>query len=672
MKRTIIIPVLTGILLAVGTVSSAQSYEFNRDPLQRRAYAELPLGHIQPEGWLKVQLSAMRNGMSGNLDTLYSAVMGPRNGWLGGDGDVWERGPYWIDGLLPLAYILDDEALKEKVKPWVEWALASQTPDGHFGPTQDRPYERGLQRDKARDWWPKMVVLKVLQQYYSATKDKRVIDFMTRYFRYQLETLPQRSLDYWTYWGKQRGADNLSVVYWLYNITGDDFLLDLGELIHGQTLDWEGIFTNGDELYRQQSLHCVNLAQGFKAPAIYYQQSGDPALLESLKSGVKTIRSTIGYPTGLWAGDENIRYGDPTLGSELCTAVEMMFSLEEIIKITGDPYWADYLERVAYNALPTQVTDNCDARQYFQQLNQIEVTRKYRNFSTPHTDTDTVFGLLTGYPCCTSNYHQGWTKFIQNLWYSTPDGGLAALVYAPSVLTTKLADGRRIEIRETTNYPFEENIVFDISLSGRGSSSFPLYLRKPSWSADTCFLLNGKPVVPATADGNVVVLNREWRDGDRLEIKFEANVKVGYWYDGAAVAERGALVYALKMNETWNRCEVEPERRAVYGDSYYEVTSDSPWNFCMLRENLKPENISGSFEVVRSAVMSEYPWNVENAPITIRTRVRRIPRWQEYNGSAGPISYSTRNRSEITKTDETVELVPYGCTTLRITEFPVR
>ena len=149
------------------------NYGNNRPPLVTKPYVALPIGNIKPAGWLEEQLDRMATGMTGHLDTIYEQVMGPRNGWLGGDGDVWERGPYWLDGLLPLAYITENKKLIDKVQPWIEWTLASQQPSGYFGPDTDRPYEPGLQRGNAHDWWPKMVMLKVMQQYYSATGDER-------------------------------------------------------------------------------------------------------------------------------------------------------------------------------------------------------------------------------------------------------------------------------------------------------------------------------------------------------------------------------------------------------------------------------------------------------------------------------------------------------------------
>lgn len=675
--KTIVLASLASVMVAqAGNEQEivGGNYLNNRQPLLQKDYIELPLGAIRAEGWMQEQLVRMKEGMTGHLDKVYEPVMGARNGWLGGDGDVWERGPYWIDGLLPLAYILNDEALKEKIKPWVEWTLASQKPDGYFGPDTDRTPEPGLQRDNARDWWPKMVMLKVMQQYYSATEDTRVLDFFTKYFKYQLAELPKTPLGHWTFWGEQRGGDNLMMVYWLYNITGDKFLLDLGELIHQQTFNWTDIFLNQDHLSQQHSLHCVNLGQGFKEPVVYYQQNKDPKQIEAVESAVRQIHNTIGLPTGLWGGDELLRFGRPTAGSELCTAVEMMYSLEEILEITGGVQWADYLERVAYNALPTQVTDDYSARQYFQQFNQVEVTRKWREFSTPHEDTDVVFGVLTGYPCCTSNLHQGWPKFVQNLWYATADNGIAALVYAPSNVKAKVANGIEVNIQEQTNYPFEETIRFNVSFADKKvkQAFFPFHVRIPAWCEQPVLKVNGKPVQTDAYPGQVSRVNREWKEGDVLTLELPMKVAVSRWYDNGAVVERGPLLYALKMDEKWVKKTMEPENVREYGEWYYEVTSDTPWNYALSSRLFDPDKIQENFIVEKSDKIADYPWNVENAPITIKTKAKRLNNWTVVRGSAGPISYFTQQGNDMGDEVETIELIPYGCTTLRVAEFPVR
>ena len=630
--KTIVLASLASVMVAqAGNEQEivGGNYLNNRQPLLQKDYIELPLGAIRAEGWMQDQLVRMKEGMTGHLDKVYEPVMGARNGWLGGDGDVWERGPYWIDGLLPLAYILNDEALKEKIKPWVEWTLASQKPDGYFGPDTDRTPEPGLQRDNARDWWPKMVMLKVMQQYYSATEDTRVLDFFTKYFKYQLAELPKTPLGHWTFWGEQRGGDNLMMVYWLYNITGDKFLLDLGELIHRQTFNWTDIFLNQDHLSQQHSLHCVNLGQGFKEPVVYYQQNKDPKQIEAVESAVRQIHNTIGLPTGLWGGDELLRFGRPTAGSELCTAVEMMYSLEEILEITGGVQWADYLERVAYNALPTQITDDYSARQYFQQFNQVQVTREWREFSTPHEDTDVVFGVLTGYPCCTSNLHQGWPKFVQNLWYATADNGIAALVYAPSNVKAKVANGIEVNIQEQTNYPFEETIRFNVSFADKKvkQAFFPFHVRIPAWCEQPVLKVNGKPVQTDACSGQVARVNREWKEGDVLTLELPMKVAVSRWYDNGAVVERGPLLYALKMDEKWVKKTMEPEKVREYGEWYYEVTSDTPWNYALSSRLFDPNKIQENFIVEKSDKIADYPWNVENAPITIKTKAKRLNNW---------------------------------------------
>ena len=645
----------------------------NKAPLLQKPLLELNLGEVRADGWLKQQLERMRDGLTGHLDEIYPQVMGPRNGWLGGDGDVWERGPYWIDGLLPLAYILNDAQLKEKVQPWIEWALASQREDGYFGPSEDRPNEPGLQRNNAQDWWPKMVVLKIMQQYYTATGDERVIPFMTRYFQYQLRELPKHNLGHWTFWGERRGGDNLMMVYWLYNITGEKFLLNLGELIHKQTHDWTGVFLHGDHLSRQHSLHCVNLGQGFKELAVYYQYDKDAQHIRALDKAVKDMRNTIGLPTGLWGGDERLRFGDPTCGSELCTAVEMMYSLEAITEITGDMRWADHLERVAYNALPTQANDDYTARQYYQQVNQVACTRAVRQFSTPHTDTDILFGVLNGYACCTSNMHQGWPKLTQHLWYATPDEGLAAVAYAPSSVSTAVAGGKRVCIQEETAYPFDETVTFHFSFEDKKQKelTFPFRCRIPGWCKHAKITLNGQMLSVGAKAGTLATIERTWKAGDVLTVEFPADVQVSYWYGGSAAIERGPLVYALKLQETWKQHDFKESEHIAYGKKYWEVTTESPWNYALKKDVLRQaESIQKDFEVVKHTTQ-EYPWNVDNAPITLRTRGLRLPEWHMYNGSTGPIAYYNQERARQDE-GEPIELIPYGCTTLRIAAFPVR
>src|SRR5947208_9136502 len=185
----------------------------NRAPLRQNAFNPLPVGAIQPRGWLRRQLRIQADGLTGHLDEFWPDV-GSNSGWLGGTGESWERGPYFLDGLVPLAYLLDDARLTAKARKWIDWTLTHQSPEGWIGPA------------KNKDWWPNMVMLKTLTQYQEATGDARVIPLMQRYFHYQAANLADRPL---FEWAKFRWADELVSVLWLYNRTGDESLLALAK-----------------------------------------------------------------------------------------------------------------------------------------------------------------------------------------------------------------------------------------------------------------------------------------------------------------------------------------------------------------------------------------------------------------------------------------------------------
>ena len=639
------------------------NYKNNRYPLLRKPLMELPLGSIKPKGWLHEMLVRQKNGASGQMDVLYPSVMGKRNGWLGGDGDQWERGPYWIDGLLPLAYILDDDVLKAKVQPWIEWALQSQREDGFFGPEKDYPGEPGLQRDNSQDWWPRMVVLKILQQYYSATNDKRVVAFMTKYFRYQLNTLPQKPLGHWSSWAEFRACDNLQAVYWLYNLTGEDFLLELGHLLHRQSFSFIDMVDRGD-LRRPCTIHCVNLAQGIKEPIIYYQQDTDRKYIDAVKEGFRDIRRFHGQPQGMYGGDEALHGNNPTQGSELCSAVELMYSLEKMVEITGDIDFADHLERIAFNALPAQISDDFMTKQYFQQPNQVMVTRHRRNFDQDHEGTDLAFGTLTGYPCCFSNMHQGWPKFTQHLWYATPDNGIAAIVYSPSEVTANVGDNVPVVISEDTYYPMDHQITFTIK-EVRNKVKFPFHLRVPKWCKQAEIRVNGK-MEQTVKGGKIAIVDRIWKRNDKIELYLPMEVFTSTWYENAVSIERGPLVYALKMEENWEKKEFKD---SWYGSYYYQVTSSDPWNYGLVDFDRNRMNEVAQVSINSQKQQLDFPWNQENAPVEIKMKARLIPTWTVYNEMAGPQPFSFCGSAE--GGEQEITLIPYGCTTLRISEFPV-
>ncbi|WP_207505033.1 beta-L-arabinofuranosidase domain-containing protein [Telluribacter humicola] len=640
-------------------------------------FIELPLGAVKPTGWLRNQLMIMQKGTTGHLDEVHAKIS-KDNGWLGGKGDGWEETPYWLDGAVPLAYLLDSKPLQEKVLKYINWTLDHQRPSGYFGPITKAEREQGVQItadncEQGEDWWPKMIMLKVLQQYYTATQDPRVIPFMTKYFHYQLQSLKKCPVGKWTEWATSRGTDNAMMAQWLYSITKDRSLLELASLIEAQSFPWSTWLGNRDwaigAATNQNSQnwmhrHAVNVGMALKAPAINYQRTNDEAYLKALKTGFNDLMTLHGLPMGIFSGDEDLHGNDPTQGVELCAIVESMFSLEKIISITGDIHYMDALERMTFNALPTQTTDDFNAKQYFQIANQVQVSRGVFDFSLPFDrEMNNVFGMRSGYTCCLANMHQGWTKFAQHLWYTTPGKGLAALAYAPNQLKAKVgSDNTEITINEVTNYPFDDVIHFEINTPK--AVAFPFQLRIPAWCKEATVTVNGKKI-STVKGGQLYTHHQTWKNGDKLTLHLPMEVTTSNWAKNSRTIERGPLVYALRLEEQWEEGHNEAEGQ------YYSIYPKGDWNYGLVEQVIKEplKNV----QVTTRPITDSFVWNIHNAPIELKTTARKIPGWQLVDGLARqPVT--DRNglyKGKVSDATETITLIPYGCTKVRIVAFPV-
>src|SRR4051812_2678929 len=634
-----------------GIESDKPHYTANRRPLVPSGLIKLPIGSITPKGWLRHQLELEANGMTGRLPEISKWSKFDGNAWADPNGEGhsgWEELPYWLKGYGDLGYVLKDEKIISAARKWIDAMLNSQEADGWFGPRSLKTSLKGKP-----DLWPHMVMLNVLQSYYEFSKDDRVVPFMIRYFRW-LNQQPGETFSN-GYWPKIRFGDNVESVYWVYNRTGEPWLLELGTRIHENMANWSSGVINW---------HNVNIAQGFREPAVYYLQAREPKFLDAAERNYQQVMTQYGqFPGGGFAGDENCRpgFGDPRQGFETCGMVEFMHSFEMLTKISGNPRWSDRCEEIAFNSFPAALTPDWKALHYLTSANQIQLDRNNKSPAIENGGTMFSYSPFEVYRCCQHNVSHGWPYYAEELWLATHDRGLCVALYAASEVKATVGEGTTVRIVEQTDYPFSDTVT--LSIASEGSAKFPLYLRIPQWCDEPVIRVNGRKLSFQAKPASYAVVDRTWNNGDTATLKLPMRVSVKQWprnHDAVSV-DYGPLTFTLRIGEKWIR----------YGDNQnwpeWELYPTTAWNYGLV---LNDRNPARSFEVVhKKGPLPENPFTPDSAPIELRAKARKIPSWQpDKFGLAGKLQSSPAFSSEPV---ETVSLIPMGAARLRIASFPV-
>jgi hypothetical protein len=609
----------------------------------RRPLTEFPIGAVTPEGWLREQLVIQADGLTGHLDEVWQDV-GPTSAWLGGNGEDWENGPYYLDGLVPLAYTLGDERLIGKARLWIEAILRGQKEDGLFGPASNL------------DWWSRMIVIKALAQYFDSTADNRILDFMERYFEYQRRELPHQPL---TDWGRARGHENALTVFWLADHRGKAQYGDVAEQLLQQSINWEQYLT--EELIQRPATefdhrtHVVNVAMGFRymVAQAQAQMSQWNESAESFRRALENLDRYHGMVTGMFSGDEWLAGTAPEHGVELCAVVEFLYSLEQGFRWFEDPALLDRAERVAYNMLAAHVSADGRSHQYHQQINQVACSIARRNWTYSSDDANT-FALEPHFGCCTANLHQGWPKLVRALWYRRGSRLITGL-HAPNRLRTVI-DDIPVQIVVETDYPFGEKLVYRMEVGV--PVRFEIWLRIPGWCEEPKIETNfGNP--PTMIRG-FASFEREWSSGDQITLEIPQRVKSVTRPSGGIGFELGPWIMALSPGEIWERIPGS----TGFGD--YEVRARYSWNYGLLPfDPGKARRLVGP----RSSPPFQIGWNsrLPVAPVTIEVTGRLLQDWSVVEGSAGSVPVAPHSHAP----DQKLILVPYGCTRIRIAEFPM-
>ena len=599
---------------------------------------------LKPKGWLLRQLEIQAEGLSGNLHKIWPDVRD--SAWIGGNCEGWERVPYWLDGFIPLAYLLEREDMIETAERYINAIISSQKADGWICPCSD-------DNRKKYDTWAVLLISKVLTVYYECSKDERIPPVIRSILKNYYDLLSAGKIKLFN-WGKFRWFEGFIAINFLWQREREEWLRELAVILKNQGADYES-FT---ELWKKDwhkipwwqmprkrwtfDTHIVNIGMMLKSEAVSCSILGEEYTdkAEKLHRILEEYNST---PVGLFTGDECLSGLSPIQGTELCAVVEQMYSYEILFAETGDNKWAERLEKLAFNALPATVSDDMWGHQYVQMSNQIACQklpgRKLFRTNGPEAH---LFGLEPEFGCCTANFNQGWPKLALSA-FMYKDNTVINAVPVPCELNCK---GKKIRIE--TDYPFKNTFKYFI----KADEDFTLEIRIPSFAEN--LRVNGEAV-------NSGGLSFEIEKGECKEITVSFDTEVTFVKRpyGLNSVTKGSLVFSVpikaeKVMHEYVKNNVE--RKAPYCD--YELVPASAWNYAYADTVTETEE----------RAVGDIPFSSENPPLVLKAQVQKID-WGFAKGLdtvCAKVPKSTRAISE----KEEIFLYPYGCAKLRMTELP--
>lgn len=589
---------------------------------------------IKPTGWLRDQLVLQANGLNGNLDKVWPDIRD--SAWIGKEREGWERVPYWLDGFVPLAYLLEDQDKIVRAKKYIDAIIANQQKDGWICPCS---YEER----KNYDNWAVILIIKVLYVYYQCSSDERIPDVIYRTLENYYTLLKEEKIKLFG-WGKYRWYECFEAIDFLYRRTGEKWLVDLAKMLKKNGMDYSAVTHLWKRPLNKWTLdtHIVNLAMMLK-----YEVVSCDILNEQYSHKADQLRDILykynGVPNETFTGDECLSGLSPIQGTELCSVVEQMYSYEKLYAYTGENIWAERLEVLAFNALPASLSDDMWAHQYVQMSNQIACeTFPGRSLFRTNDAQAHIFGLEPNFGCCTANFGQGWPKFALSS-YMYHENEIISSFMLPSTLSTG-----DVTIKTITRYPFENSSDYIIT----SKKDFIFKVRIPSFAKN--IVVNGEKTIATELSFEIKANERK-----KIAVRFDTDFNLIDRPYHLKCVKYGSLLFSVPIEFEEKMYEYEKdgvERKYPYCD--YEYIPKDRWNYAYC---------SKEFEINRSAV-SKIPFSSKKPAITIKTKAVNIP-W-DYEDGFETVCARYPESIHAVSDEKDIILYPYGCAKLRMTEIP--
>jgi hypothetical protein len=650
-------------------------------------FNSIPANAITPKGWLKQYLVNQRNGLTGHLENAgypFNTV-----GWaadsIPGNKSIekwwpYEQNAYWVDGMMRCGLLLNDTLLLNKARKSIYYVLAHPDSTGFLGPQFIKP-------DYERDRWVFAVFFRAWMAEYEATKNPAVLAAIKKHYLG----------DHFAHTGIRESV-NAEIILWAYAQSQDTSLLNFAKEIYKNSNELNQDSRVSDIGFLKDSVatgeHGVTYLEKSKLGAILYLYTGDKAYLQPSIAAFKKLDKYHMLVSGVNVSSEHLEPVTTQESHEICDISDYTWNIAYLLKATGDATYADKIERAAFNAAPGSVTKDFKALQYFSAPNQVIAAR---GSYIRGGGNQMRYAPNPGTECCPGNVNRMMPNFAINSWMIDGKGGIAATMYAPSSITCQVGENNtNVTIDENTNYPFSDTINFTIHLKEK--TSFDFYIRIPGWCSYAQVLINGVAVKNQLSPATYIQLFKEYNEGDSVTIILPADFKLTPGPEEGVSIERGPLLYSLKIEEDW-KVDTKDDRSTPAFPAY-ELFAKSPWNYALC---VTPDSLQQQIKVVNNTY-SDDPWSIEKAPITLRVPARMVNGWSLIHKTEMKFENWTVERDQhgkvkrwyiagegikkgswlfspllpdaallresLSKKMDTVTLVPYGCSKLRITVFP--
>ena len=475
-----------------------------------------------------------------------------------------------------------DPDLLKVIQHAVSGLIATQTPDGYIG-----NYSKDAQLQHWDIWGRKYTLLGLLA-YYDISKDQKALDAAKKLADFLLSQVGPGKADI-VKTGNYRGMPSSSVLepmVFLYRHTGEQKYLDFAKYIVAQ---WET--ADGPKLM-SKALDGVNVADRFPFPKSWwswdngqkayemmscyegllelYRLTGEANYLKSAEMAVKNIIETEINVAGSGTAFEcfyhgGVRQTEPTYHTmETCVTFTWIKLCNNLLRLTGNPIYADQIEKSVYNALMASM--KYDGSQI----------AKYSPLEGMRHEGEEQCGMEIN--CCNANGPRAFT-LLPSIAVQTAENSLFVNLYSQMESNVQLNPKNKIILKQATTYPVSDQIL--ISVDPEKPESFAVNLRIPAWSAQTKVTVNGTPVQNVAA-GTYLKISREWKKGDQISLKLDLSGRL-VTLNGFQAILRGPVLLA---------------RDSRFNDGFVDETAvirNTDQKVELIPEKENPDNIWMSF-----------------------------------------------------------------------------